>query len=117
MLDWRGYVAEGTGANIFMVMPDGKLHTPPPDCFLNGITRQSVIELAERRGYKIVERHIQPSEIANALEIFVTGTAAEVTPVGEIDGLAIPVGDVTNTLMTAYDNLVGKKKVDTASAA
>ena len=117
MLDWRGYVAEGTGANIFMVMPDGKLHTPPPDCFLNGITRQSVIQLAKKRGYEIVERHIKPAEIANAREIFVTGTAAEVTPVGEIDGLAITVGEVTKILMTDYDRLVGKKDVDTVSAA
>ena len=117
MLDWRGYVAEGTGANIFMLMPDGKLHTPPPDCFLNGITRQSVIELAKQRDYKIVERHIKPSEIANAREIFVTGTAAEVTPVGEIDGLTITVGEVTKSLMRDYDKLVGKIQENTASAA
>ena len=117
MLDWRGYVAEGTGANIFLVMADGKLHTPPPDCFLNGITRQSVIDLAKKIGYEIIERHIKPAEISDAREIFVTGTAAEVTPVGEIDGVVISVGEVTKILMTEYDKLVGKKLGDTASAA
>ena len=98
-------------------MADGKLHTPPPDCFLNGITRQSVIDLAKKKGYEIIERHITPAEISDAREIFVTGTAAEVTPVGEIDGLVISVGEVTKTLMTEYDKLVGKKLGDTASAA
>ena len=117
MLDWRGYVAEGTGANIFMVMPDGNIPPPPPDCFLNGITRQSVIEIAKEKGFKIVERHIEPSEISDAREIFVTGTAAEVTPVGEIDGLQITVGEITRTLMREYDKLVGKKPEDEASAA
>ena len=117
MLDWRGYVAEGTGANIFLIMPDGKIHTPPPDCFLNGITRQTVMQLAEENGYEIVERHIKPEELPSAREIFVTGTAAEVTPVGEVDGMAVPVGDVTKTLMLAYDQLVGKKTQDTATAA
>ena len=117
MLDWRGYVAEGTGANIFLIMPDGKIHTPPPDCFLNGITRQSVIALAENRGYEIVERHIKPEELNDAREIFVTGTAAEVTPVGEIDGLKFTVGEVTRNLMADYDQLVGKKSEDAASAA
>ncbi|MEK9677038.1 MAG: branched-chain amino acid aminotransferase [Rhodospirillaceae bacterium] len=116
MLDWRGYVVEGTGANIFLIMPDGKIHTPPPDCFLNGITRQSVIELAKKRGYEIVERHIKPEELNDAQEIFVTGTAAEVTPVGEIDGIKFTVGEVTQNLMADYDQLVGRK-ADAASAA
>ncbi len=116
MLDWRGYVVEGTGANIFLIMPDGKIHTPPPDCFLNGITRQSVIELAKKRGYEIVERHIKPEELNDAQEIFVTGTAAEVTPVGEIDGITFTVGEVTQNLMADYDQLVGRK-ADAASAA
>ncbi len=116
MLDWRGYVVEGTGANIFLIMPDGKIHTPPPDCFLNGITRQSVIELAKKRGYEIVERHIKPGELNDAQEIFVTGTAAEVTPVGEIDGIKFTVGEVTQNLMADYDQLVGRK-ADAASAA
>ncbi len=117
MLDWRGNVAEGTGANIFLIMPDGKIHTPPPDCFLNGITRQTVMQLAEDHGYEIVERHIKPEELPNAQEIFVTGTAAEVTPVGEVDGMAVMVGDVTKTLMAAYDQLVGKKTHDAVSVA
>ena len=117
MLDWRGYVAEGTGANIFLIMRDGKIHTPPPDCFLNGITRQTVMQLAEDHGYEIVERHIKPEELSDAQEIFVTDTAAEVTPVGEIDGMVIEVGDVTRTLMAAYDQLVGKNTQDSASAA
>jgi len=116
MLDWRGYVVEGTGANIYLIMPDGKIHTPPPDCFLNGITRQTVIELAKKRGYEIVERHIKPEELNDAREIFVTGTAAEVTPVGEIDGIKFTVGDVTQNLMADYDQLVGRK-ADAASAA
>ena len=85
MLDYRGQVAEATGANIFFVMSDGKLHTPTPDCFLNGITRQTVIGLAKTRGLEVVERAIMPEELADASEVFLTGTAAEVTPVGEID--------------------------------
>ena len=117
MLDWRGFVAEGTGANIFFVMSDGNLHTPPPDCFLNGITRQSVFELAKIRNYKIIERHIKPEEIQDAKEVFVTGTAAEVTPVGEIDGTIIPVGPATKILMEDYDKLVGKLPNKEASAA
>ena len=83
MLDWRGRVAEATGANIFLVI-DGCLHTPIADCFLDGITRRTVINLAEARGIKTLERIILPEELANANEIFVTGTAAEVTPVGQI---------------------------------
>ena len=84
MLDWRGQLAEGTGANIFLVI-NGELHTPTPDCFLNGITRQTVIGLAKARGIKVVERAIMPEELAKADEVFLTGSAAEVTPVGEID--------------------------------
>ena len=85
MLDWRGYVAEGTGANIFLVMADGKLHTPPPDCFLNGITRQTVMSLADKRQIPVIEQHITPEDLMKGEEVFVTGTAAEVTPVGSID--------------------------------
>ena len=117
MLDWQGRIAECTGANIFFVMADGKIHTPTPDCFLDGITRRSVIELAEKRGYEIIERRIMPEEIAAAEEVFVTGTAAEVTPVGAIDDHAFTVGEITQNLMADYDKLVGKSDVDAASAA
>ena len=105
MLDWRGQVAETTGANIFLVM-DGALHTPKPDCFLDGITRRSVIELAKNRGYEIIERSIMPEELAKADEIFVTGTAAEVTPVGCIGNQDFIVGPVTKELLEDYDRLV-----------
>ncbi len=117
MLDWQGRVAESTGSNIFLLMEDGKLHTPTPDCFLNGITRRAVIELAEARGIDIVERRIQPEELAHAQEIFVTGTAAEVTPVGGIDEQSYTVGDVTQGLMEDYDKLVGKPPADAVSVA
>ncbi len=117
MLDWQGRIAECTGANIFFVMEDGKIHTPTPDCFLDGITRRSVIELAEKRGYEIIERRIMPEEIGAAEEVFVTGTAAEVTPVGAIDDHAFTVGEITQNLMADYDKLVGKSDVDAASAA
>ncbi|MEC8623090.1 MAG: branched-chain amino acid aminotransferase [Pseudomonadota bacterium] len=105
MLDWRGQVAETTGANIFLVM-DGALHTPKPDCFLDGITRRSVIELAKTRGYQIIERSIMPEELAKADEIFVTGTAAEVTPVGCIGNQEFTVGPVTIEMLEDYDRLV-----------
>ncbi len=105
MHDWRGYVAECTGANIFFVM-GGELHTPTPDCFLDGITRRTVMDLARNAGLKVVERHIKPEEIADADEIFITGTAAEVTPIGQIDDMKFTVGDVTKKLETAYMQLV-----------
>ncbi|MFQ5775473.1 MAG: branched-chain amino acid aminotransferase [Kiloniellaceae bacterium] len=105
MLDHRGLIAEATGANVFLLQ-DGKLHTPTPDCFLDGITRQTVIELARARGIEIVERAITPDELARTDEVFLTGTAAEVTPVGEIGEHAFTVGEVTRTLMTAYSELV-----------
>jgi len=108
MLDWRGQVAESTGANIFLLMEDGKLHTPKPDCFLNGITRQTVIELAKARGIDVIERAIMPEELADANEVFLTGTAAEVTPVGEIDTHKYIPGDVCKTMMEDYDRAVGK---------
>ena len=116
MLDWRGNVVEGTGANFFMITDGNVINTPPPDCFLNGITRQTVIELAKKRGYKLVERHIKPEELPDALEIFVTGTAAEVTPVGKIDDLELTVGEVTKNLRADYEKLVGRSE-DAASAA
>ena len=108
MLDWRGQVAEATGANIFLVFGDGKLHTPTPDCFLNGITRQTVINLAEARGIEVIECPIMPEELADATEVFLTGTAAEVTPVGEIDDHKFTVGDISRWMMDDYDKTVGK---------
>ncbi len=101
MLDWRGQVAEATGANIFFVK-DGKLHTPKPDCFLDGITRRTVIDLAKRRGIEVDERAIMPEELAGFEQAFLCGTAAEVTPVAEIGQWTFTVGDITKTLMNDY---------------
>ena len=109
MLDWRGRVAECTGANIFLVQ-EGVLHTPTPDCFLDGITRRTVIELAEKRGYRVVDRVIMPEELANSEEVFVTGTAAEVTPVSQIDDLTFKVGIVGQQMMEDYDALVNQRE-------
>jgi len=115
MLDWRGQLAETTGANIFLVI-DGKIHTPTPDCFLNGITRRSVIKLAQKRGYEVVERAIMPEELGDASEMFVTGTAAEVTPISDIAGdYTFEVGTITKTLMTDYDDLVNGRPVAVAA--
>jgi len=114
MLDYRGQIAEATGANIFFVMPDGKLHTPTPDCFLNGITRQTVIELAKKRGIEVVERAIMPNEMEDALECFLTGSAAEVTPVSEIGDYTFQPGDITRQLMEDYDRTVGKTLAEAA---
>ena len=105
MLDWRGQLAETTGANIFLVRGD-ELHTPTPDCFLDGITRQAVIERARARGLNVIERAIMPQELADFGEMFITGTAAEVTPIAEVAGQAFHVGDVTKALMADYDALV-----------
>ena len=105
MLDWRGKLAEATGANIFLVI-DGDLHTPDPDAFLNGLTRQSVIALAHRSQMKVIERQIDPSELTKATEVFLTGTAAEVTAVREIGPHRFTPGTITETLMRAYDDLV-----------
>jgi len=101
MLDWRGQVAEATGANVFFVK-DGKLHTPTPDCFLDGITRRTVMDLARRRGIEIVERAIMPEEMEEFEQCFLTGTAAEVTPVSEIGPYRFEVGEITKTLMNDY---------------
>ena len=117
MLDWRGRVAEATGANVFLTFGDGKLHTPTPDCFLNGITRRTVIELARRRGIEVIERAILPDELGRATEVFLTGTAAEVTPVGAIDGHRYTPGKLTLTLADDYDREVGKIPAGKASAA
>jgi branched-chain amino acid aminotransferase len=105
MLDWRGQIAETTGANFFLVK-DGDIHTPIPDCFLDGITRRAVIGLARARGYRLHERVIMPDELPGADEIFVTGTAAEVTPVGQIDELRFQVGPVTRALMEDFEKMV-----------
>jgi branched-chain amino acid aminotransferase len=101
MFDWRGYVAEATGANIFFVK-DGVLHTPTPDCFLDGITRRTVIDLARRRGLELVERHIKPEEMESFEQCFICGTAAEVTPVSEIGPHRFTPGEITLTLMKDY---------------
>ena len=106
MLDYRGYVAEATGANVFFLMDDGKLHTPLADCFLNGITRQTVIGLAKDAGIEVVERHIKPEEMAQATECFLTGTAAEVTPVSQIQDYSFTPGNTTRMLVDRYFDLV-----------
>jgi branched-chain amino acid aminotransferase len=101
MLDWQGRVAECTGANVFFVQ-DGKLHTPIADCFLAGITREAAIALAERRGIEVVERRIMPEELTTFSECFITGTAAEVTPVSEIAQWRFKPGKITEQLMADY---------------
>ena len=101
MLDYRGQVAEATGANIFFVK-DGVIHTPVPDCFLDGITRRTVIELAKRRGYQVVERAIMPEELSDFSECFLTGSAAEVTPVSEIGPYRFTPATICETLMNDY---------------
>ncbi len=107
MLDWRGRVSEATGANIFFVL-DGALHTPTPDCFLDGITRRTVMALARQHQMQVIERVIELDEIAAASEVFLAGTAAEVTPVREIDGRHYTPGPMTETLLKSYDALVRK---------
>ena len=115
MLDYRGQVAEATGANLFMVR-EGKLHTPVPDCFLNGLTRQTVIELARTRGIEVIERGFMPEELMQADEVFLTGSAAEVTAVGEIAGQHYKVGAMTRQLRDDYEMLVkGSHKVEEAA--
>lgn len=114
MLDYRGQIAESTGANIFLIQ-EGKIHTPTPDCFLDGITRRTVIGIAKKHGYEVIERAIMPEELADTSEIFVTGTAAEVTPVGEIDDHKFKVGTITRTLLEDYDALVRGKLSEVAA--
>ena len=106
MLDWRGRVAEATGANVFFV-DNGVLHTPEPDCFLDGITRRTVMDLARARGLEIIERAIMPAEMENFSECFITGTAAEVTPVSEIGPYKFTPGDISINLLNDYLALVG----------
>jgi len=106
MLDYRGYIAEATGANVFFIDSEGTIHTPIPDCFLNGITRQTVIKLAESLQMKVVQRHLKPEEMADMKECFLTGTAAEVTPVSKIGDYSFTPSDASRQLVTAYDDLV-----------
>jgi branched-chain amino acid aminotransferase len=108
MFDWRGQVAEGTGANAFFVK-EGKLHTPTPDCFLNGITRQTVIELAQKRGIEVVERAIWPEELEGFEQFFLTGSAAEVTPVAEAGPWRFEVGEMTKQLRRDYLDLANRR--------
>ena len=116
MLDWRGRVAEATGANVFFVK-DGVLHTPTPDCFLDGITRRTVIDLAKRRGYEVVERTIMPEEMATFSEAFLTGTAAEVTPVSEIGPYTFKPAEISKTLMEDYSDAVQPARQKLAATA
>ncbi|MBX2830265.1 MAG: branched-chain amino acid aminotransferase [Rhodospirillales bacterium] len=110
MLDYRGQVAEATGANVFFIK-DNQIHTPIPDCFLDGITRRTVIGLAKARGYEVIERAIMPEEMADFDECFLTGTAAEVTPVAEIGPYKFTPATICKTLMEDYMALVrGEKK-------
>ena len=110
MLDYQGNVAEATGANIFFKNVAGELHTPIPDSFLDGITRQCIIEIAKSKGIKVVERKIKPEEISNFVGCFLTGSAAEITPVANIDKYNFKVCDVIVDLSKSYQGLVRKKK-------
>lgn len=106
MLDYRGLIAESTASNIFLIM-DGAVHTPTPDCFLNGITRQTIIKLAKQLGLSVVERHIQPEELAQTQEVFLTGTTCEIESISQIDGQTFkPFGPVTMQLIEAYRDFV-----------
>lgn len=108
MLDWEGFVAEATGANVFFVH-EGKIVTPLADRFLSGITRQTVIELAKKRGYEVIERRIRPEELHHFTECFLTGTAAEVTPVSEIADWRFTPGTISLTLLEDYMKAVQPK--------
>ncbi|MGR3716272.1 MAG: branched-chain amino acid aminotransferase [Thermohalobaculum sp.] len=105
MMDYRGYVAEATGANVFFVR-DGAVHTPTPDCFLNGITRQTVIGLMHDKGIEVIERHIMPDELESFEQCWLTGTAAEVTPVGEIGPYNFEVGALVQDIAKSYEQVV-----------
>ena len=105
MLDYRGHVAEATGANVFF-SKNGALHTPKPDCFLDGITRRTVIDLAKARQIEVIERTIMPDEMADFEECFLTGTAAEVTPVSQIGEYSFTPGKISKALMEDYDKVV-----------
>lgn len=105
MFDYRGYIAEATGANIFFVK-DGEVHTPKPDCFLNGLTRQTVIEMLKEKNVQVHERHIMPGELESFEQCWLTGTAAEITPVGEIGDYNFEVGNLTKDISDTYEKLV-----------
>jgi branched-chain amino acid aminotransferase len=115
MLDYRGYIAEATGANIFLIR-EGVIHTPTPDCFLDGITRNTVIKLAREKGFEVVERHIKPEELPTFSEVFITGTAAEVTPVSEIGEHRYQPGNLSLSLMDDYAQLVRRAEHEVADA-
>ncbi|NVK99422.1 MAG: aminotransferase class IV, partial [Ruegeria pomeroyi] len=104
-MDWRGYVAEATGANVFFVK-DGEVHTPLADCFLNGITRQTVIGMLKDKGITVHERRIKPEEMEGFEQCWLTGTAAEVTPVGQIGPYTFEVGQMTRDIAAEYEALV-----------
>ena len=108
MLDHEGNVAEATGANVFFKSEDGELHTPTPDSFLDGITRREVIKIAKSKGIKVIERKIKPEEMEKFVGCFLTGTAAEVTPVSQINDYKFKVCKVISELDDAYQNLVRK---------
>jgi len=108
MFDWRGQVAEATGANAFFIR-DGQLHTPTPDCFLDGITRRTVMDLARQRGVEVVERAIWPEELESFQQMFITGSAAEVTFIREVGPWNFEVGDLSRQLAKDYDNLVNNR--------
>ncbi len=116
MLDHKGDVAEATGANVFFVI-DGEIHTPTPTCFLDGITRRTVMALARKRQLTVVERVIRPEEMARATEVFLAGTAAEVTPVRCIGDLQFTPGAITETLIRDYDALVRMSPAEVARLA
>jgi branched-chain amino acid aminotransferase len=116
MLTWDGFIGEATGANIFFVI-DGKLHTPTPDCFLDGITRRTVIALAKANNIDVIERHIPPEDIQNATEAFLAGTAAEVTPVRQIGTQTFTPGKITETLLADYEALVRMAPAEVAKRA
>lgn len=105
MLDWKGRIAETTGANVFLAI-DGTLVTPTPENFLDGITRRAVIAMAKKRGWPVEERAVMPEELAAASEVFLCGTAAEIVPVGSIDGHNYQAGPVAKTLMADFQKLV-----------
>jgi len=115
MLDHRGHVAEATGANVFFIR-DGKIHTPTPDCFLDGITRRTVIDLARKRQIEVIERTILPEEMAEFEQCFITGTAAEVTPVSEIGPYRFAPGEMSQTLMDDYMQAVQPQGMRTEAA-